>query len=229
MGESAVLGRRDFTGLVEYAFPFYFFYAEQNNVNINDNILWHAGIDWNFRGIMRLNYSFLVDDYQYGYEGTKDLEPPMIGHQLRLDVPMENGHISIEAYWINAWVYNQILPWNRYEVNNANIGYADGPDMRNISVAAEYALNSFILINAKGGLYLKGSNYTDSDWMFPIDDLYYYETHYGIAPVNTYYDSEAGISVLIKNLEITLTGGYMHSITDGSSSFRVNSGIRIFL
>lgn len=228
LGESSIFGRSDLTGIMEYAFPFYFYYAEQNNVGINDNILWHAGIDVKISNIM-LNYSFLVDDYQYGYEGTKDLEPPMIGHLFSADAAIPNGRIRLESHWINAWVYNQILPWNRYEINGNNIGYALAPDMRDIIIYADYALSGNLLCKIKGGYYLKGDNYTDTDWAFPVDSLYYYETHYGIEPVEEYFDGELTLNFLWRMLSFEATGGYKYSNIQANSGIRANFGLKLYI
>ncbi|PIP13642.1 MAG: hypothetical protein COX48_03660 [bacterium (Candidatus Stahlbacteria) CG23_combo_of_CG06-09_8_20_14_all_34_7] len=227
--ESCVFGRTIPGNILDYTFPFFVFYGEQNNISMNDNILWSFDINYNLLGKVNFSYSFLVDDYQYEYEGTKDLEPPELGHIIRIDAPLYCALFSLSYLRINSWVYNQMFPWNRYAFNDKNIGTAMGPDIQGFIIKAAGAYNESSRILIKMGYYEKGDNYSYSDWVFPIVDLYYYYTHIGIEPINKWAEFTLTGERIYKFLSLNLSLTYKYNLENTENNLSLESYIRISL
>lgn len=227
--ESVIFGRSKMTDIFEYTFPFFIFYAEQNNIDINDNVLWSFDANYNWLGKANLSYSFLVDDYQYENEGTKDLEPPELGHILRFDIPADFGVLTFSYRRINAWVYNQIYPWNRYTVNDKNIGYPYGPDIQEIIAKICITPLDFMLLDLSADYAVKGDNFSNSDWVFPIVDLYYYFTEIEISPVSRYIDISLKTEFVYKKMSYIVSCAYRKGIENADNNLSVSSYISIRL
>lgn len=225
--ESCIFGRASTGNPLDYAFPFFVFYGEQNNIDINDNILWSFDANYNFLGKANLSYSFLVDDYQYEYEGTKDLEPPELGHIIRIDAPFCCAVASVSYIRVNAWVYNQRYPWNRYVYNGKNIGTELGPDIQGIEASFRPAYSADGRAKVYAAYFQKGDNYSSSDWVFPITDPYYYYTQIGIAPVSKWGTFSAGFEHICRFLTLSGEAGYNYGIEEHESGFFAGGSIRI--
>jgi hypothetical protein len=226
--ESCIFGRKSIGNIFDYTFPFFIFYGEQNNIDINDNILWAFDVNYNYLGRVNLSYSLLVDDYQYEYEGTKDLEPPELGHIVRIDAPVCCAVMSLSYMRINAWVYNQRYPWNRYIFNSKNIGDEMGPDIQGIEGNGLFAYSSTGRVNFKVSYFEKGDNYSSSDWIFPISDTYYYK-QIGIDPVKKWTEASLSVEQIYKFLSFNLSLNYLYGIENTDSGLSVDSYIRILL
>jgi len=226
--ESCIFGRKSIGNILDYTFPFFIFYGEQNNIDINDNILWAFDVNYNYLGRVNLSYSLLVDDYQYEYEGTKDLEPPELGHIVRIDAPVCCAVMSLSYMRINAWVYNQRYPWNRYIFNSKNIGDEMGPDIQGIEGNGLFAYSSTGRVNFKVSYFEKGDNYSSSDWIFPISDTYYYK-QIGIDPVKKWTEASLSVEQIYKFLSFNLSLNYLYGIENTDSGLSVDSYIRILL
>jgi len=190
LSESVVFGREDFTGF-DYIFPFFVFYGEQDNININDNILWQFDINYNYLNILDFSFSLLIDDYQYEHSSSGDNEPPMLGYELSIYHPLSHGYIGILHHFVNAWVYNQMFPWNRYTFNDNNIGYSLAPDIRDLIITSYFAINRNMGLKYLLGYYVKGNNSTNNNWVFPVaSNSIYLDNYIGIAPIDRYVNSE---------------------------------------
>ncbi|MDD3803203.1 MAG: hypothetical protein PHW02_02300 [bacterium] len=225
--EACIFGRSKVGNILDYTYPFFVFYGEQNNIDINDNILWSFDVNYNFLGKANLSYSFLVDDYQYEYEGTKDLEPPELGHIISIDIPINCGIVSLNYLRVNAWVYNQRYPWNRYTYNEKNIGTDLGPDIQRFEGSFALPYSESGRIRAKTGYYQKGDNYSYSDWVFPIVDSYYYYTQIGIAPVSKWAEFAFDLEHMYKFVSLNVSMRYIRNIENTTNNLSVESYIRI--
>ncbi len=210
--EAVVFGRSHFTGF-DYMFPFFVFYGEQENMGINDNILWDISILYNYKNIITSSFSLLIDDYQYEKEDIYDYEPPMLGYMLKLFLHNSNGYIGIMHHFVNAWVYNQVYNWNKYEYNNHLLGYENAPDIRDIQLIGNIAINENAGMDFNLGYYIKGDNTINSNWVFPLDstNMYYYENAYGIEPVEHYFIFKSGINYLYKKINFHIDASYIYS------------------
>jgi len=220
--ESVVFGRNDFTGF-DYMFPFFIYYGEQENLGINDNILWNFSLDYNHNNRIKAIVSFLIDDYQYEKEDIYDYEPPMLGYSIKLFIHNQRGYIGIIHHFINAWVYNQTNDWNKYYYNNHNIAYKYAPDIRDIEFIINSAFNKNSGINVKTGYYIKGNNSINTPWAFPIDtmNMYYYEHSYGIEPVEHFVIFNSTIDYLFKIIDFSANILYKYSF-ENSNTYGIN-------
>jgi len=113
-----------------YLNPLIFFHGSQLNENTNDNTM--VGFDFTFKP--RAGYKFygqlLVDDIQLDDKEQSDREPDEIAFLLGAQtagvlVPVD---IRLEYTRVANRTFNQVLPRNRYTVNDELIGAASGND-----------------------------------------------------------------------------------------------------
>lgn len=228
-GESALFGRTSLAGVADYAFPFFLFYAEQENASVNDNIMWEFSADWNIEGLVNLSYTLFVDDYQYEKEDIYDLEPAQLGHGLRADIPYSRGNASVSVYRINAWVYNQMFEWNRYAVRGINIGYMNAPDILFAEASLQHAIAENLIVSAAAGYTEKGDNDTYDAWIFPTDDPYYQSTEIAIAPVRKDISAKVSAEGSFNRFMPSISIGCDYSISGRSFEPSLSAGLKIFI
>ena len=122
-----------------------------------------------------------------------------------------------------------MFPWNRYAFNDKNIGTAMGPDIQGFIIKAAGAYNESSRILIKMGYYEKGDNYSYSDWVFPIVDLYYYYTHIGIEPINKWAEFTLTGERIYKFLSLNLSLTYKYNLENTENNLSLESYIRISL
>ncbi|MEO0280723.1 MAG: hypothetical protein ABIN05_00045 [candidate division WOR-3 bacterium] len=227
--ESVIFGRNTIANIFDYTFPFFIFYGEQNNIDKNDNILWELSLNYKLFKKLNISYSFLIDDYQYEYEGIKDLEPPELGHLLNLTYPFSKGFLKITYARVNAWVYNQRFPWNRYIYNGRVIGYKDGPDMQSIKVFVDYVPVKNLKTNVSVEYNIKGNNYVETPWVFPSTNIYWYKTQIGVEPLSRWLNLTFGLEYIFNKFIFYSSVSYNHQIENFSKFFELKSGIKIVL
>ncbi len=226
--ESVIFGRNSISGIFDYAFPLFVFYGEQNNIGKNDNILWQ--FDLNYRLFKKLNFlwSLLVDDYQYEYEGVKDLEPPELGNIFAISYPFDKGFLKISYIRVNAWVYNQKFPWNRYQNNGKVIGYEEGGDVQKIKLDIDYLVMKSLDLKVNTSYSIKGDNYIYSIWPFPTTNIYWYETQIGIEPVKRNFDLSLKLEYIFKNSILYIQTLYEYTIEEEDRMI-TSFGLKIIL
>lgn len=227
--ESAIFGRNNISNIFDYTFPLFIFYGEQNNIDKNDNILWELSLNYKLLNKLNISYSFLIDDYQYEYEGIKDLEPPELGHLLNLTYPFSRGFLKITYTRVNAWVYNQRFPWNKYCYNGKVIGYKDGPDIQNIKFFVDYVTTKNLKTSVSGDYNIKGNNFVETPWVFPSTNIYWYKTQIGVEPLSRWLNFSFGLEYLFKKLIFYSSFSYNHPLENALKSFELKSGIKIVL
>ncbi|MEO0288028.1 MAG: hypothetical protein ABIN00_00080 [candidate division WOR-3 bacterium] len=227
--ESAIFGRNTISNIFDYTFPFFIFYGEQNNIDKNDNILWEISLNYKLFKKLNISYSFLIDDYQYEYEGIKDLEPPELGHLLNITYPFSKGFFKITYTRVNAWVYNQRFPWNRYVSHGKVIGYKDGPDIQSIKVFVTSVPVKNLKTIVSGEYNIKGNNYVETPWVFPSTNIYWYKTQIGVEPLSRWLNFSVGLEYLFKKFIFYASVSYNHSLENFSEFFELKSGIKMVL
>lgn len=227
--ESAIFGRNTISNIFDYTFPFFVFYGEQNNIDKNDNILWELALNYKLLKKINLSYSFLIDDYQYEYEGIKDLEPPELGHLLTISYPFSNGFLKINYTRVNAWVYNQRFPWNKYIYNRRVIGYKDGPDIQNVKIFVDYLPAKNLKTSVSGEYDIKGNNYVETPWVFPSTNIYWYKTQIGVEPLSRWFLFSFDLEYLFKKFIFYSSVSYNHPLENSSKFVELKGGIKIIL
>ncbi|MEJ5308074.1 MAG: hypothetical protein WHT27_07240 [candidate division WOR-3 bacterium] len=227
--ESALFGRNTISNIFDYTFPFFIFYGEQNNIDKNDNILWELSLNYKILKKLNVSYSFLIDDYQYEYEGIKDLEPPELGHLLNLSYPFSRGFMKITYTRVNAWVYNQRFPWNRYHYNLKVIGYKGGPDIQSIKVFLDYVPAKNLKTGVSCEYNIKGDNYVETPWVFPSTNIYWYKTQIGVEPLSRWLNVTFDLEYLLKKFIFYSSISCNHPLENSSKFFELKGGIKIVL
>jgi len=228
-GESVLFGRSFGSNPLDYAFPFFIYYAEQENKNVNDNLMWEFSADWNIKGRINLSYSLFVDDYQYEKEDIYDMEPPQLGHGARADIPYEKGVVTISAYLINAWVYNQYFEWNKYQLRGCNLGYSGASDILSLKLAFSYTPHKNIMITNELEYRQKGSNFVDDPWIFPTDDSYFQNTYIGIEPVFKDGSVDFKFESLYGKLKFYASLKALYGFDDKSKEASFSAGLKVSL
>ncbi len=227
--ESAIFGRNTISNIFDYTFPFFIYYGEQNNIGRNDNILWEFALNYKLFKKVNISYSFLVDDYQYEYEGIKDLEPPEVGNLINISYPFSKGFLKLSYVRVNAWVYNQRFMWNRYQYNGKSIGYKDGPDVQSIKAFVSYLPLRNLKTDFSFEYDIKGNNFLDTKWVFPSTNIYWYKTPIGVEPVSKWFLISFNFEYLFKKFIFYSDLSYNYGIKNSSKYFDLKSGIKIVL
>ncbi|MCX5800995.1 MAG: hypothetical protein NTX17_06370 [Candidatus Eisenbacteria bacterium] len=172
LSETVVYGGPDRGLEPGYINPLCFYYAEQWNLNENDNPMWSFDATWWPKERLQLYGQFLVDDYQFERKSSTDKEPPEIAFLLGLHsgdpFGLLNTSVNLEYVRVNPWTYSQPLPWNKYVYGGALLGHPLGPDADAFYVSVTRWLNEKFTCEIDYRFARHGETSIENDWPVPV-------------------------------------------------------------
>jgi hypothetical protein len=171
LSETVVYGGADRGLDPGYINPLNFFYAQQWNIDKNDNPMWSVDAIWWPKERLQVYGQLLVDDYQFEQKSRADEEPPEIGFLLGLHsgdpFGLVNTSFTLEYARVNPWTYNQPLPWNRYTYGKTLLGHPLGPDADAVYLSVTKWLNEKFTFELDYRFARDGETSVYTDWPVP--------------------------------------------------------------
>jgi len=152
-----------------YLNPIMFFHVDQLNEGIDDNSL--LGLDVTFKPLrgLKLYGQLLVDDFQVEKESQGDQEPDQYGFTggvFMVDL-WPSLDFSMEYTRVTNWTFNQVLPRNRYLLNNDLIGAASGNDYELLTVKSTRWFGDDLCLSGNFAYRLQGEGRVTDEWTAP--------------------------------------------------------------
>ncbi|MGQ9603738.1 MAG: capsule assembly Wzi family protein [bacterium] len=137
--ESVVYGGEQRGFELAYLNPVAVLYAEQWNLEQDDNILSSVDFSFAIEGMVRIRGEILIDDFQYDSDGEANKLGGLI--TIRALNPLLPGPSSIGFSYLKIQpnVYTHRKELNEYTHEQRVIGYPDGSDIDGFSVSVDLA------------------------------------------------------------------------------------------
>ncbi len=156
ISEAVLYGGKNRSFEPAYLNPLTILYAEQWNLNEDDNVLISADVAYIVGGRFETRAEIMIDDFQYDFESEPGKYAFGIGITAVNPLSRDGSLLGFSYFQVRPCTYGHKVDYNRFIQEAAMLGYPDGPDTDRFNLWCSFAMASDFLWSLDFSLRRKG-------------------------------------------------------------------------